>query len=190
MSAASWEARTSSSGPGARSSGSAATPSARWTASDALASNRLESRPSTDGPASRSGTFQAPASQAPSSIAVQSCADERHEQRSRFGLAADERRDVARSALQNRLKDRAAEELHWRVEEQQVAVELTRHPDRVVAGIRRREGRGARGDPVGEQPPTLLVQGGGRRRQAAAVVKQPRKHHLAGGLTCEWARER
>ena len=63
------------SGPGSRSSGSAATPRARWTASDALARSRLASCPPAPsrGPARSSGTSSAPATQAPSSTALQSC---------------------------------------------------------------------------------------------------------------------
>ena len=51
------------------------TPAARCTASDALASRRLESRPSSTGPARRSGASMAPASHAATSSAAQSCSE-------------------------------------------------------------------------------------------------------------------
>src|SRR6185503_5483069 len=66
---------TSASGSGSTRTGSVATPSARCTAIEALASNRLASRPSAPAvaPASWSATPRARASQAPSSTAAQSC---------------------------------------------------------------------------------------------------------------------
>ncbi len=191
-SAASRAARTSSSGSGASSTGCAATPSACWTASEALASSLLESRPSTEGPARRRGTSHAPASHAPSSIAVQSCSAPTNGTSSGPGAgspptsAATSHRAPARIARSTGASSSPAR----RIDEQQIAVQLSRHPDGVVARIARHEGRCPRGDPVGEQSFAVRLDTSTLRRQVHGIVDQPFEHHLPRRVTRQRASER
>ena len=158
------------------------TPSVRWTASEALASRRLASRPVVPvlAPARRSGLDVARASQAPSSIADQSLAAPVKGTTTGPGARGRRRgRRRRRGVLEQREQPGVLEDAARRVDEHEVDVLLGGQPGEVGAGRDGGEHRGAGGRAAACSARRGRAPGARARRAPRHRRRSRRDHHLA-----------